>query len=385
MQHPLTRRRFLTLSSAALAGMAAAQIPVAAQAGRSGIWQPAAPLLVARIWHTATLLRDGRVLVVGGSLRAPDALVNDGFDTAQSAIEVYDPSADTWTRGQSLRDRRVDHTATLLEDGRVLVVGGDVENGKMSQPLGTAEIYDPVRDTWVSVPSLMKPDRNTATRLRDGRVLVVHGGTAEVYDPAANRWAAAGSLTVARSATTATLMPSGRVLATGGLGGQYRDGADANCDVYIPEQNRWVAVAPLKERRFSHTATLLPDGSVLVAGGDQATSAGGGPSETETLRGATGWSLTAALTSMRNRHAAVLLRDGRVLFVGGARGLSDYLPGTELYDPVTNHATAGPPLSMGRTGHTATLLNNGTVLVVGGRSEDSLSLNDAVRYDPDAP
>lgn len=381
MRHTLTRRRFLALSSAALVGMAAARDPAVVHAQANGSWQTAAPLLVARERHTATLLHDGRVLVVGGFLRGEEPPPAGGFGTTLAVTEVYDPAADTWTKMRSSRERRAFHTATLLQDGRVLVVGGTAGNGNRSYDLDTAEIYDPVRDRWTVTSPPQKAGGNTATLLPDGQVLVAYGSTAERYDPLADRWTAAGRLPVARANYTATLMPSGRVLVTGGVGGRFRDGADANCDVYIPEENRWVAVAPLAERRFGHTATLLPDGRLLVAGGGQYTSAGSGPTVVEIFRatGGAGWSRGGDLSGNRNSHAAVLLRDGRVLLVGGSEGLNTYLRGTELYDTNTNRAAAGPLLSEGRTGHTATLLNDGTVLVVGGRGETSQSLNDVGR------
>lgn len=392
MAQPVTRRRFLTLSGIALAGTTTAQMGMHVSAAtRTGSWRTVAALSVARESHTATVLDDRRVLIVDGWATVPGT-----SGAAVVSAEWYDPLADRWGRAATPREQRGYHTATLLRDGRVLVVGGARENPDVRENGNTlvfhtsAEIYDPLRDRWMSArPLANRRAFHTATLLDDGRVLVVGGGdygdpllTAEVYDPAADRWSAAGRLSMNRTGHTATLMPSGRVLVAGGIGGAVRDAGNVTCEVYIPEENRWVMIAPMREVRFGHAATLLPNGRLLVTGGSVNTSAGGGPTEAEAFRptGGAGWSLVGTLRVSRTDHGAVLLRDGRVLLVGGREGLTTIVRATEFYDPATHRSEAGASLAVGRVGHTTTLLDDGEVLVVGGRDENSDVLASVERY-----
>ena len=186
----------------------------------TGIWSPTGPLTTARASQTATLLPTGKVLVVGG--------VNDNGDHLASA-ELYDPAANgglgTWSSPDSLTTARMYHTATLLPTGKVLVVGGTSDS---FSTLASAELYDPATGTWSPTGSLTTVRGfHTATLLDTGKVLVVGGDTgtgsgvlasAELYDPATRTWSATGSLRTARLQQTATLLDTGTVLVVGGFG-----------------------------------------------------------------------------------------------------------------------------------------------------------------------
>ena len=182
-------------------------------------------LLEERTWHTATLLLDGRVLVVGGY----------GNTATLNSAEIYDPGIGMWTTTDHMATARGSHTATLLPDGTVLVVGGDNSD---SDSLASAEIYTPngTPDRWTATGSLADGDRanHTATLLPSGEVLVAGGYgcvdrtgtvcnssgellTAQLYDYGAKTWSDTGSMNVARSYHTATLLPNGKVLAVGGV------------------------------------------------------------------------------------------------------------------------------------------------------------------------
>ena len=330
MGQSLTRRRFLAFSGAALAMSAGMRTGhVAAHESESG-WQAAASLLTPREDHTATLLDDRRVLVVGGFEKRDDIRGKAPY-VALSDVEWYDPLSDRWQAARNTLDRRGNHTATLLQDGRVLVVGGARERDNTLEAYDTAELYDPLRDRWSQASPLAAPRAfHTATLLDDGRVLVVGGGAlgepplagTEIYDSATNRWTAAGRLAVPRVAHTATLQPSGRVLV---VGGTARGGsAIPDAEVYIPAENRWVTIAPMRGRRFGHTATLLADRRTLVVGGTEEGSVGNTLRTAEVLRtGSAGWVAAASLSGgahepYRPSHARWKCADRR-----GARRLPD--------------------------------------------------------------
>ena len=147
-------------------------------AAHAAEWSVSGNLNEARSGHTATLLRDGKVLVVGGS----------GLDGALASAELYDPASGTWAATGSMTWARAGHSATLLRDGRVLVVGGN-NSGSVHY---SAELYDPVSESWTVLDSVSGRISHTATLLRDGDVLVAGSGTAEPFDPASRTWSAAG-------------------------------------------------------------------------------------------------------------------------------------------------------------------------------------------------
>ena len=339
------------------------------QAYEAGMCTAIGSLDTARSYHTATLLGNGNVLVVGGS---------DGTNALASA-ELCGFVNGTWSTTGSLGIARTYHTATLLSNGNVLVVGGS--DG--SNALASAELYDPAAGTWSATGSLRAArSYHTATLLGNDNVLVVGGSngintlaSAERYDPAAGTWNAIGSLGTARSYHTATVLGNGDVLVAGGTDGTN---SLASAELYHPTTGTWSSTGSLGVARSYHTATLLANGSVLVAGGSDGTNA---LASAELYDPATGmWTTTGNLTTGRYSDTATLLSDGTVLIAGGTDGTNS-LDSAELYDPAIGTWTTTGSLATGRYSDAATLLPNGNVLVVAGQGNTSL-LASAPLYDP---
>ena len=186
-----------------------------------------------------------------------------------SLVESYNPTNGTWRNESFMISPREEHTATLLPNGQVLVVGG-YNNGALS----SAEIYDPVRGLWRSAASMtFARFQHTATLLPSGKVLVAGGyGTnaaplaqAEIYDPASNLWNSANTMVTARYIHTATLLANGQVLVTGGLGASD---VLRSSEIFDPTSNSWTSTTgSMSNARRYHTATLLPNGKVLAVAG----------------------------------------------------------------------------------------------------------------------
>lgn len=315
-------------------------------------WTVTGSMTRARGDHSATLLPDGRVLVAGGSAFTP------------ASAEIYDPGTGSWSAtGDMTVGRPRGHTATLLPDGTVLVVGGDVEDNAIK----SAELYDPGTETWTATGAMVEPHGrgHTATLLPDGRVLVAGGITlgrdarppklasAELYDPVTRSWSTTGTMSVDRYYHTATLLPDGTVLVAGSVH------SSSSAELYDPTTGSWTVTGSMHNGRHDFTATLLTDGTVLVAAYE-------GHNGAELYDPSTGvWAETGSMAYVRvGRYTATLLRDGTVLVAGGVPN-KPWL--AELYDPRTRAWAAAPETGAPRESGTATLLPDGTVLVAGGR------------------
>lgn len=286
----------------------------------SETWSGAGEMSEPRYNHAATLLGDGRVLVVGG--------------VGSATAEIYDPKAGTWSPTAAMRSIRNLATATLLGDGSVLVTGGSTSLSH-GGAIALAELYDPGAGKWTPIGNMAEARYgHTATLLREGTVMVVGGVgngddhptintslvSAERYDPASGSWIATGPLAEGRAKHTATLLLDGTVLAT-------RQGRSGSAERYDPGNGSWSATGNMGTNRFVHTATLLPDGRVLVTGGyGEETQASAELYDPDTGT----WRTTATMNAPRTGHTATSLPDGRVLIAGGGE---DAALTAELYDP----------------------------------------------------
>ncbi len=214
-------------------------------------------------YHTATMLLDGRVLIAGGQ-------DNVGPQT-HSICEIYDPLTNKFTlTADSLNDHRSSHRAVLLHDGKVLIMGGiQTTTPGSGIYLNSAEIYDPISDTFTFTQSLDQPRvGHQATLLKNGKVLVSGGSYyqkyGEIYDPIIGKWSSTGDMTVQkRQHHTASILHNGKVLLTGGIAGSPM----TNAELYDDLTNSFTLVDSMKNPRSGHCAVKLNDGSVLVNGG----------------------------------------------------------------------------------------------------------------------
>lgn len=357
---------------------------------------------VPRTRPTMTTLQDGRVLVAGG--------LTGGVGAATNAAELYDPDTGTFTVTDAMVDARADHVATLLSDGRVLLVGGRDETGAR---LTTAEIFDPATEEFTATGSMAVARAEAAiATLPDGRVLIVGGygtpplASAEIYDPQQGTFTSTGSMATARYQPVAMLLANGLVLVSGG----NNNGPLTSSELFNPATGTFSATGsiaiegpaaglmpngkalfvgkgsgnpsgngyglfynptsgaseyPLALPYANHaygTGTMMPGGDLLIAGSTEEQTAG----SAELFSIESPAFLTAgAANAAREHHTSTLLPDGRVLIAGG-RNADGTLASVEIFDPVSEDFTNAAPMSVARYGHAATLLRDGRVLVTGG-------------------
>jgi Ca2+-binding RTX toxin-like protein len=305
----------------------------------------------------------------------------------------------SWELTGSLAAPRFDHTLTLLANGKVLAAGG--RTSPAGTVFNTAEVYDPVTEQWTATgPMNDYRWQHTATLLPDGRVLVAGGfgglptgtgnndqpvvNTAEIYNPATNTWTPTGSLNVRRALATATLLPNGQVLVAGGRWCPNAPPATCNfmfrtatAELYNPATGVWTLTGSMTQARHTTASVLLPDGRVIVPAGF--TDAGNG-TNADIYNPATGtWSATSNLNFARARQGAMLLQDGRVMVVAGFPATQT----TEIYDPATNVWSFAAPLTPtgNRFNYAYTVMPNGKVLVASGIAA-GMPVRNTDEYDP---
>lgn len=315
----------------------------------------------------AATLPDGRVLIVGGV-----GLNDQGWGEYLASAELFDPETNTFqATGAMTAGRDGNATITALADGRVLLTGGISQDADgQNIALASAEVYDPATGQFTRTANDMSSVRyfHAATLLADGRVLVVGGwgagqrlASADIYDPVTNRFTHTGDMTIERNSHTATTLDDGRVLIVAGLTTDAWSVASA--EIFDPATGQFTATGGLEEPRFMATASKLEDGKVLVGGGlDNGVWRPYG----ELYDPATGaFSRTDDLSWARADHAQTPLPDGRVLFTAGATDEG----GTrraERYDPVSGKFIVVANMQLGRARSATAVLHDGRVLVAGG-------------------
>jgi hypothetical protein len=343
----------------------------------TGTWRRTADMSVTRYWPSAVRLDDGRVLVIGGNDIDSDEVAKM---RGQTSVEAFDPATERWQTVASLNHPRWSGTATLLEDGRVLAAGLVIPPGEGAHELASAEVYDPVRDTWTLGPPMARSVDYlaAAVRLRSGRVLFVNGAwkhlnfkppAAQVYDPRDGTWSdRAQPGDYGGTLIALVLLDNGSVLMTRSLraelfievGLQLADTPTPTAtDTPLPTRT------PLPSATPTPTQTATPTDTPTITFTPTATSTlAPTPSPTPTPPAYGFWTDTGPMLHPRRGHSATLLSDGRVLVVGGCE---DPCPAeAESYDPATNTWQSAGELSRPLQDHSAVLLPDGRVVVLCG-------------------
>jgi Galactose oxidase, central domain/Kelch motif len=312
----------------------------------------------ARFDHSATLLNDGRILLAGG-MQANGVVL--------ASAEVYDPAQSAFKRVAPMAAKRVGAVSALLPDGRVLIAGG----WDGSTNLTTAELFDPATNRFIVTGSMLKPrDHAEAVTLKDGNVLICGGNRvpdgepmidAELYDSNSGHFIGAGSMQVPRSYFKAVLLRDGRTLVAGGFSGGGRILQSA--EIYDPSSKQFHLVGSMAHARYKLSGVALRDGRALIVGGSDQYPAGMRYDTTE-LFDPRSERFSAGPTMTQKRHkihsSVVMLPNGNVLVAGGSPQPEVYEASTNLFRPIESPALNGFLFS------TATLLKTGEVLIAGG-------------------
>jgi hypothetical protein len=322
-------------------------------------------MVQSRVNHTATRLLSGDVLIAGGVGQA---------GSPDPGSEIFNAATSTFHATSALSEVRYGHTATLLANGKVLVVGGQTSADACSQCTShTAEIYDPATQTFTPTGNmLVARSFHTAVLLPDGRVVIAGGFTevaggsssVEIYDPTTGQFGSGGKMTASRVRHASTLLLGGRVFIAGGEG----DSSLAfTGDIFDPGSGQFTKVQLYPRSRNGNTVTVLSDGRVLLGGGG---ASGNLYSQTRIFDPTTKTtSPDIAMFAPRMFHTATMMNGGvdQVLLTGGNtyNGVRD--TSTELFESEGFR----PAVSMikARANHSATMLSDGSVLVTGGSTD----------------
>jgi large repetitive protein len=383
----------------------------------TGAFTEAGHLAVARHDYAIAKLANGQVLLAGGTYNRSHSARGPKSEAASRVAELYDPATGAFRATGDMVNGRYAATASLLSDGRVLIVGGEGKNGDYDGYLSTAEIYDPATGSF-STSGTMTVDRAGASAilLPNRQVLIVGGGgnspgdaSPELYNPTDNTFAKTNHSAAEFDYALAkvALLPSGKVLIV-----RNDDDADTRdlsvlSELYDPATETFTESGRINIPRFGASVSALPDGEVLIfggidAGGNYLSSAelydpacgkfalsGRHESPSSDAQLAAGSKATGALEAARYGATATLLSNGKVLVAGGTGAPSSPdggggapLAGAELYDPAAGKFADAGSMTTARSSALATRLSSDQVLIVGGDSSSCCQPSSAELYDP---
>lgn len=324
----------------------------------------AANMNTARAAHTATLLKNGKVLICGGFA---------GNNNFISSVEMYDPSLNVFRQVGNMTVPRVSHSATLLPDGKVLIAGGYDGNY-----LSSTEIFDPQSETFTPGND-MKTSRmgHTTTILENGKILFTGGvgvgwtflESAEIYDIDSKSFSLTGSMNYARESHTATLLTNGTVLISGGHKGRRADiKIYSSAEIYNPSTGQFIETGNMNIIRHKHDAVLLADGTVLITGGADESDYDGIYKSSEIYYPDLRIFKTSSnmkLPRFKHYGTSVLLPNGNVLVAGGNAQ-------AEIFYPINNQfEIVDRDIKGKRYFSSTTLLQNENILITGGYDENT--------------
>jgi hypothetical protein len=330
------------------------------------------PMLEARSGHTATLLQDGRVLIAGGMRR------NQEF---YKSAELYDPVTKQFQTTGEMNLARVGHAAVRLQSGKVLIVGGWIGHGCTD----SAELYDSSTGKFVLIAKMAnRRGQPSATLLANGDVLIAGGAdrdtpggiaSAEIFHADSLRFEPIESMHFPRISHTATLLNDGRVLITGGRG----ESVTATAELYDPQTKTFLQTGSMLMARYKHTAGLLTDGKVLIAGGSDERDWQGLTNSAEIYDPHTEqFFATSPMNDKRFKlpEHSVQLATGEILVAGGSKRV-------EIYDgQAKSFLFAAGQMSGDWHFMTATLLKDGTALLTGGYANNDVATKETWIYRP---
>jgi len=344
----------------------------------SGKWAETDSLSYKRNIPSSVKMDDGRVLLSGGSY--------DGYKFhGIPECELFDPLTNAWTEIRPMNVGRTSHVSILMNDGNVLVCGGYNSTDSPYHMLNNCEVYSPANGTWIEVDTMkVRRVEPEILKLHDGRILIIGGRTmfgtgstaedgatekCELYDPAVGEWKLTASLSKPRTGHRATLLPNGKVLVTGG---NYWGGPkEKSCEIFDPVSETWNDASSMNVGRILHNAVLLNDNRVLVIGGNNQTC------EVYNYLN-NSWSFVSSTNISRLVNSdAVKMNNGNIFITT----LRDSI--CELYHVINDvwHYTNSLPFTQGFG--SLTILDDGRILIAGGEINGKVS-NRSFVFCPDS-
>ncbi len=322
-------------------------------------------MTISRFLHVAVQLKNGQVLIAGGT--ETDRPAHSQADMYHDSAEIFDPERGTSSKAGNLSQARIQDSAVLLRDGRVLIKGG------LRYP---PEIYDPQAGRFAVLADAHELRRSAATTvLSTGDIFATdEGGNAGIIDPDTWKYTSTGRMITPRTNHSATLLQDGRVLIAGGMSAA---GMVKASEIYDPATNSFAEVGDLNDERRGHDGMLLQDGRVLIIGGRK------GDFNSQDVQNVTSAEfydpaanrfVPAGDTGLSSIVTAFLLPGGKVFLLSGGD--------VATFDPVTGTTTrTGHSISENRSFYVVTPLNEGRIMLSGGL-KDRVSTDEVLVYSP---